>query len=408
MEVPHLRDLGVDDISFVHQLQTNSFDEFDELCALALLDANGEDLSALPLLAANGEDLQHSTNQDLSLKRSSQINPFTTERPIKQIKSDIPKSHKMWSIPNPQDHLSNFTSFANSNYVNEAGFVKHKLETMPTSTFPHDILASQCSFGTQNQVLKAYQRAKRISGTTARLSHTPDHIIAERKRREKLSQGFTALSAIVPGLKKMDKASVLGDAIKYLKQLQEQVKTLEEQIKRKDVGAVPYAKKTLLASDENTSKEEKFSGSPFGDQLPEIEARFSGRNVLVRIHCERNNWVLEKVIAKLENLHLKVINSSAITFGSSALDVTILSQMDVEFSMMAKDLVNHLHAALKQSCEKGYSAFVSGGLSNNVVGKCGEWGIYTNSVSPPMRFEPINYQTPSIEIPPCWHSCLQH
>ncbi|KAK9144144.1 hypothetical protein Sjap_004047 [Stephania japonica] len=45
-----------------------------------------------------------------------------------------------------------------------------------------------------------------------------DHIIAERKRREKLSQCFIALSAIVPNLKKMDKASVLGDAIKYMKQ----------------------------------------------------------------------------------------------------------------------------------------------------------------------------------------------
>ncbi|KAK1316994.1 Transcription factor bHLH25 [Acorus calamus] len=34
-------------------------------------------------------------------------------------------------------------------------------------------------------------------------SHTQaDHIIAERKRREKLSQRFIALSAIIPGLKK--------------------------------------------------------------------------------------------------------------------------------------------------------------------------------------------------------------
>ncbi|KAF7843064.1 nicotiana tabacum ORF protein [Senna tora] len=51
----------------------------------------------------------------------------------------------------------------------------------------------------------------------------------EWKRREKLSQRFIALSALVPGLKKMDKASVLGDAIKYLKQLQEKVKSLEEE-----------------------------------------------------------------------------------------------------------------------------------------------------------------------------------
>lgn len=34
-------------------------------------------------------------------------------------------------------------------------------------------------------------------------SQTYDHIIAERKRREQLSQLFIALSAIVPGLKKV-------------------------------------------------------------------------------------------------------------------------------------------------------------------------------------------------------------
>lgn len=34
-------------------------------------------------------------------------------------------------------------------------------------------------------------------------SHAQDHIMAERKRREKLSQRFIALSAVVPGLKKV-------------------------------------------------------------------------------------------------------------------------------------------------------------------------------------------------------------
>ena len=34
-------------------------------------------------------------------------------------------------------------------------------------------------------------------------SHAQDHIIAERHRREKLSQGFIQLSAVIPGLKKV-------------------------------------------------------------------------------------------------------------------------------------------------------------------------------------------------------------
>lgn len=47
------------------------------------------------------------------------------------------------------------------------------------------------------------QGAKKVNGGTRPPSQAQDHIIAERKRREKLSQKFIALSAIVPGLKKV-------------------------------------------------------------------------------------------------------------------------------------------------------------------------------------------------------------
>lgn len=46
------------------------------------------------------------------------------------------------------------------------------------------------------------QGIKRVTPNT-KLSQAQDHILAERKRREKLSQRFIALSALVPGLKKV-------------------------------------------------------------------------------------------------------------------------------------------------------------------------------------------------------------
>lgn len=44
---------------------------------------------------------------------------------------------------------------------------------------------------------------KRAYSMTRTPAHAQDHILAERKRREKLTQKFIALSAIVPGLKKV-------------------------------------------------------------------------------------------------------------------------------------------------------------------------------------------------------------
>lgn len=127
----------------------------------------------------------------------------------------------------------------------------------------------------------------------------------------------------------MDKASILGDAIKYMKELQDRVKTLEEQSrKKKSMESVVFVKKYELCADgESSSSEENFSGSPIDEPLPEIEARFSDKEVLIRVHCERKKGILDKIVAEIEKLHLTVVNSSAMSFGDSAIDITIIAQV---------------------------------------------------------------------------------
>lgn len=133
----------------------------------------------------------------------------------------------------------------------------------------------------------------------------------------------------------MDKASVLGEAIKYLKQMQEKVSALEEEQNRKrTVESVVIVKKSQLSSDAEDSSSE--TGGTFVEALPEIEARFWERNVLIRIHCEKNKGVIEKTISEIEKLHLKVINSSALTFGSFILDITIIAQVNSALILLAE------------------------------------------------------------------------
>lgn len=182
-------------------------------------------------------------------------------------------------------------------------------------------------------------------------SQNQEHILAERKRREKLSQRFIALSKIVPGLKKMDKASVLGDAIKYVKQLQDQVKGLEEEARRRPVEAAVLVKKSQLSADDDdgSSCDENFDGGEATAGLPEIEARVSERTVLVKIHCENRKGALITALSEVETIGLTIMNTNVLPFTSSSLDITIMATAGENFSLSVKDIVKKLNQAFKLS-----------------------------------------------------------
>ncbi|KAL5704762.1 hypothetical protein ACHQM5_023142 [Ranunculus cassubicifolius] len=184
---------------------------------------------------------------------------------------------------------------------------------------------------------------KRAAKPTARTATcTRDHVIAERKRREKLTQQFIALSAIVPGLKKMDKASVLGDCMIYIKNLQTKVKTLEEQTSRKTMEAAVFVRKFEVSSNTTDEKLDDFSQEP----LPEVQAKVSERNVLIRIHSEKHKGILAHTLMATEQLNLIVISSGVLPFGSSTFEITVLAQMEAEFNLTVKALVEKLHSSI--------------------------------------------------------------
>lgn len=176
---------------------------------------------------------------------------------------------------------------------------------------------------------------------TSTFSKNEAHIMAERKRREKLNQRFIALSAILPGLKKMDKASVLGDAIKYVKQLEQQLQKLEEtkaaycdEAKNLKTGCLA---KTFDKVDKGNAR-----------QQPDIEARAFGKSVLIRVHCDKIKNIIVKCVEELERLPLSIVNANVLSFSNTAYDLSFTAQIDEDSELTAEEIVGALHAFYNQ------------------------------------------------------------
>lgn len=125
----------------------------------------------------------------------------------------------------------------------------------------------------------------------------------------------------------MDKTSILGEAINYVKILQERVKELEERNKRNNESTIIH--KSDLCSNEhnNTSNDTNSDQDCCKSSLPDVKARVLENEVLIEIHCEKENGIEIKILNLLENLHLIVTASSVFPFGNSTLGFTIVAQV---------------------------------------------------------------------------------
>lgn len=120
----------------------------------------------------------------------------------------------------------------------------------------------------------------------------------------------------------MDKSSILEEAIKYIKQLQEEEKKFEVLSRERAAES-----RVIMKKAEIFEVGDEISDVTMEDSLPEVEARVCGKNVLIRIHCQKQKGALTKALTELEKLNVTVINSIALPFGDLTLDITIIAQV---------------------------------------------------------------------------------
>ncbi|XP_014508404.1 transcription factor bHLH18 [Vigna radiata var. radiata] len=333
-----LCDMEPDDYSFIGQSD------------IKVEDVNGSLASPRDIATALEENPQSSFSTE---SHSSVTESGIEERPLKLLKTCTSNSAKT-------EQLSQMRASTPCSYILSFDNTNPPTAKVESATKPETkVVKRGIALPSKNESKRVTQESKKTGSSTRSSHHTQDHIIAERMRREKISQQFIALSSLIPDLKKMDKVSVLVEAIRYVKELKEKVKVMEGQRKRKSHEPVTCGKKSQVcaAADEDVS-DTSSNSDEFGNSddpssktnllLPEVEARVSKKNVLIRILCEKEKAVLANIFREIEKLHLSVINSSALSFGSSVLDATIVAEMEDEFNMSVKELAGNLRVGLMQ------------------------------------------------------------
>ncbi|XP_022953123.1 transcription factor ABORTED MICROSPORES-like isoform X2 [Cucurbita moschata] len=215
------------------------------------------------------------------------------------------------------------------------------------------------------------------------------NLVAERKRRKKLNERLYNLRALVPKISKMDKASILGDAIDFVKELQKQVKELQDELEEhtddengKTVVSGNNGNQNSVQLPEFLSQNDKAqnnyhmgvlgSGSVLkqnhqdtegtnNDKTQQMEpqvevAQIDGNEFFVKVFCENKRGGFMRLMEALNALGLEVTNANVTSYRGLVSNVFKVGKKDSEM-VQADDVRDSLLEITKYPC-RGWAEIV--------------------------------------------------
>lgn len=199
----------------------------------------------------------------------------------------------------------------------QVGELGNKIE--PEQVTTSDDIPSVFSMGLSG-VRKS--KSKKVEGQPSK------NLMAERRRRKRLNERLSMLRSIVPKISKMDRTSILGDTIDYMKELLEKIHILKE----RDIGT-GMDQLNMGGSFKELNMNEVQVRNP-----PKFDVERQNTDTRIEVCCSSKPGLLLNTVSTLEALGLDIQQCIISCFNDFSLEASCSEAAEHRTMISSEDI----------------------------------------------------------------------